>query len=142
MVAVRDVSFMDESKCSEHVWSRNPPFSGMSNDQRDALNFPYEPCLVFMGFCRLVTNYMNFAHEEWCRFAAVFILGWDIIEFIWGLDWPGTNVQVGEKIFESNGSTVFLPLSFAKHNRSAKFMRHMTKGRPDSVLIYAGMMLL
>jgi hypothetical protein len=65
-----------------------------------------------MGFCRLVTHYMNFVHE-WCRFTAVVILSCDIIEFIWELDWPGTNVQVGEKIFESNGSIVFLSLSFA-----------------------------
>lgn len=113
MVAVRYVGFMDESKCSEHIWSGNSAFSEMSNDQRDVLSFPYEPCLVFMGLCRLVTNFTNFFHEEWCRFGAMFILGWDIIEFIWELDWPGTNVQVGEKIFESNGSTVSLHLSLA-----------------------------
>jgi len=114
MVAVRDVSFMDDSKSSEQAWRRNHPFSGVSNDQRDVLRFPYEVCLVFMGFCRLVAHHSNFVREEWCRFAAVFILGWDIIECIWELDWPRTSVQVGEKIFASNGSTVFLRLRFAK----------------------------
>ena len=95
-----------------------------------------------MGSCRLLTNHTTFVHEECCRFAAVFFLGWDVIELIWELDWPAANVQVGEKIFESNGFTVFLPLRLANVIfRLAKSMRHMTKEHPGSVRTYVKMML-